>query len=321
MVKLLKIFKRNLFLCPFLGIIDFIKVVLLKWKADFSQNESLWNINEKIHKIFYNYIDKNLSSYRMIDYKKCYPLQKNIDDQHIWVCWLQGEKAMPDIVHVCYQSILKNANGHKVILITWDNLDSYIYIPNSIREKVGKGLSYTMFSDYIRLNLLSYYGGLWIDATFFVTQPLDNSIFDHDFFSIKNNVHANEYVCRYRWAVNFIYASSKCTCIRHIRNLFSFYWEKNNNAINYLLIDYCFEYERMNNKEFNSTLENLPCTNEFSHEIRINFNKEFNSDAWKKWLSNTSLFKLTYKGHLLESIEERKPTFYGYILTNYKESY
>lgn len=97
--------------------------------------------------------------------------------------------------------------------------------------------------------------------------------------------------------------------------MFATYWETHNVPMDYLLIDYCFELESRLNSDFNEMLNNLPITNMDSHEIRINFNEPFNANKWKKWLSTTTCFKLSYKGELKKNVDGEL-TFYGYVVDN-----
>ena len=59
--------------------------------------------------------------------------------------------------------------------------------------------------------------------------------------------------------------------MKHIRNLFLCFLGTKQKINNYLLIDYCFEYEAINNRIFTQLLEDMPFTNEHSHDIRIHF--------------------------------------------------
>lgn len=297
----------------FFGIAGYLWFINMHFKKNEASGKMLWGLNEKLHHAMYEYVYENLSQYRHSDYEICRKKQE-LDDQNIWVCWLQGEDHMPDVVKACYKSLKNNSNGHNVILITNDNLNNYLEIPESIYHKVGKGMSFAHFSDYIRLNLLALYGGLWVDSTFFVTKPIDTEIFNTEFFSIKNDVHDNGIVCRYLWAVNFVYSKAKNEIMTHIRNMFCAFWENNNRPIDYLLMDYLFEYERLSNPHFNDILENMPYSNEDSHKIRENFNKIYREDQWKSWLSSTSLFKLTYKGDFIRVTPSGELTYYGKIL-------
>lgn len=312
-IWLLKCIKRNVRTISFWSYPNFIRLVCLDYKIHYADEKVQYELFEIKHQIMLNYIKDNYEKYRLAVYEGCKPVRMDLDDQNIWILWLQGEESMPEVVRVCYSNIKKYSNGHNVILLTNDNLGEYLLINQNIKNKVGKCLSYTAFSDYVRLNLLSLYGGLWIDATFFITQPLDEGIFRSEFFSIKNNILKNDVVCRYKWAVNFMYFKCNSQIITHVRNMFCAFWENNSKPINYLFIDYCFEYERNMNAEFDKLLSNLPYTNEHSHQIRLNFNKAFDEKEYENWLSNTSLFKLSYKGNLQKESIGGELSYYGYI--------
>ncbi len=50
--------------------------------------------------------------------------------KYVWVCWLQGEDNMPEIVSLCLESIRKNVPKNiDVVLITMENVECYIDIP------------------------------------------------------------------------------------------------------------------------------------------------------------------------------------------------
>ena len=83
----------------------------------------------------------------------------------IWVFWWQGLYDMPPVIQECYKSVIRNANGRDVILLTEDNYKDYVQLPFHILDKFNNRIiSYTHFSDILRVVLLKEYGGLWIDA-------------------------------------------------------------------------------------------------------------------------------------------------------------
>ena len=61
-------------------------------------------------------------------------------DYLIWTSWWQGYDNMPDIIRKCHDSLLRNCNGHKVILITKDNYADYVTIPDKIVKKMRSGI-------------------------------------------------------------------------------------------------------------------------------------------------------------------------------------
>ena len=99
---------------------------------------------------------------------------------------------MPDAVKACYRNLKKFSNGWNVVLLTKDNISDYIVLPNDVLKDVGKTKSFTHLSDYIRLALLSEYGGFWIDSTIYVTRPLPRPEDITPFFTIRNEVRDNK---------------------------------------------------------------------------------------------------------------------------------
>lgn len=106
---------------------------------------------------------------------------------HIWVCWLQGEENMPEIVKLCINSIRMHSPAHaEVTLITGKNLDQYLEFPDYVLKKVKEGkLSLTHFLDIVRFSLLEKYGGLWMDATMFLTDDIPDDVFQKPLWGIQ----------------------------------------------------------------------------------------------------------------------------------------
>ena len=85
---------------------------------------------------------------------------------------------MPPIVQSCFQSLCSHAGNHLVHLITQENISKYVTIPDYILRKVQEGkISFTHFSDILRMCLLYEHGGLWIDATVYVSEPIPEKVF------------------------------------------------------------------------------------------------------------------------------------------------
>lgn len=87
-------------------------------------------------------------------------LQEKSNNDPVWIFWYQGETAMPEIVKICYNSIVSNIHDRPVHLLTKDNIASHVTLPNYIYDRLNRGeLSYTHFSDILRICLLFDKGG------------------------------------------------------------------------------------------------------------------------------------------------------------------
>lgn len=102
--------------------------------------------------------------------------------EKIFSIWLQGEDKAPEIVKACWRSIRHNCTQELVVLDDV-SLRDWIELPEHIMHlwKSGK-MKPAHFSDICRIELLYRYGGVWFDATDFVTAPVPDWVMDEDFF-------------------------------------------------------------------------------------------------------------------------------------------
>ena len=142
------------------------------------------NANKVILSFIRNDFSEVIEKYKNVN-NKTSDLSKESSSNNIWVFWWQGYDAAPLLVKKCIDSIIKNTGNHPVILITKENWKNYTDIPDYIIEKVEKGIvSLTHFSDILRMALISKNGGLWLDATIFVSKEIPEYCFELPYFSI-----------------------------------------------------------------------------------------------------------------------------------------
>ena len=90
----------------------------------------------------------------------------------IWMFWLQGWDSATELSKICLNSWERLNPEWKVIPLSKDNLSQYLNIDNVTDDFYSKKpISCTV--DIINLNLLSIYGGIWIDSTVMCLKPLD----------------------------------------------------------------------------------------------------------------------------------------------------
>ena len=94
-----------------------------------------------------------------------------------------------------------------------------------------------------------------------------------EFYSIKTKAKDNLCVSQYRWFVSLMYVSPDSEWIRHIRNMFCFNWTHYLYPVDYLLIDYLFEYEQSHNSILSTLIANNPYNNEDVLSLQKNFNE------------------------------------------------
>jgi hypothetical protein len=246
------------------------------------------------------------------DYKKRGGVsEKPVSPYPVWVCWWQGEAAMPEIIKICYSQLLKKSNGHKINLITKDNYKDFISLPEYILDKFNKGLiTITHLSDIIRVNLLAKYGGLWIDSTVYTFCDLPD--FDAPLFCLRR-LRDDVLVSACRWSTYLIYAEKSHLLLDFLSEIFFAYHKKNKRILDYLLFDYFIAVAYENLPEVKNDIDNLPFTNPHIHWLRLNLNNEYNQKTLSYLKSTTQFCKLTYKLKYKEKTEKGLLTYYGHI--------
>lgn len=242
------------------------------------------------------------------------PVDSKMKDR-IWVCWWQGLENAPEIVKRCVESIKRNAGTHKVTIITDQNVDQYIDIPEWIKRKQEKGIiSRTNLSDLLRVSLLANYGGLWLDSTFFCTGSLSDIAFSEPVFSIKRPDYLHCSVAQGYFANYSIGCDSDHRWIfRAIRDFYLQYWKENDFLVDYLLIDYLTVLAQRSNTDIADVFSQIKPNNPRCDDLWIELGEPFNAEKWKELTSDTSLFKLTWKQTYPKSVKD-VPTFYGKLL-------
>lgn len=294
----------------------------------------LLDVDRMIYHVFYIVFDINVNKHHLAKHRLNMKfLRKHIsldvasaptsslvgpEEYKIWVLWWQGEEQMPPIVKTTYHSI-RMASNKEVLLITKENVGDYVEIPAYISDKVEKGkMSLAALSDYIRVSLLYKYGGLWIDSTVLCAKQLPSDIFDKQLFSIRNKPSGTKYVAAGKWNVQFLGTNQVHAKVFYLmKSIFEQYWKKYSMIMDYLLVDYSFQYIYESDADSRAAFDAIPISNSHMHELLPRMNEPFAPLNWDKLLgSDTYLFKLTYKWHFLEK-KGGKDTFYSFIIKNY----
>ena len=236
-------------------------------------------------------------------------------DGRIWIFWWQGYKNAPEIVKKCISSAEKNAGTHPVILLTKENWQEYAYIPEYITRKVETGaISLTHFSDILRMVLLAEHGGLWLDATIFVSKEIPEYCFSLPYFSIHYKNPASR-IAKGKWTV-FCQAGQKKSIIHSFcRDIFFSYLKKYNKLIDYFLFDYVMLAGYNNIPAFKKLVDSIPFNNQGVKELDRHFNDEFSRELFSSVLENSVFFKLNWKREYKEKTDG-KQTIYSWFMEN-----
>lgn len=262
------------------------------------------------HKAILAYLEKHyadvVDSYR----RREAPSEPLADDCPIWVCWFQGEESAPPIVRKCIESIRRNSGLHPVNMITYDNYGRYVSIPRHIVDKVeNKEITLTHFSDILRCNLLADYGGVWLDATIYLTDRLKT--WNLPFFTIKQDcADDGTYVSAYRWTSFCIGGCKGNVLASFLRDMFNEYHKREKGMIDYYLIDYVIAVGYNSVPAIKKLVDGVPCSNPDLYYMTWNMSRPVDEVRLKEVCRHTSIFKLGYR----DGVPDDKNSLYHYIV-------
>lgn len=90
----------------------------------------------------------------------------------IWFLWFQGLDNAPYVVRKCYESWVARNPTWRVVNLDASMLSSVSQVDYSAGNIAA--LSQQHKADLLRLDLIANHGGIWVDATCFCMQPLDD---------------------------------------------------------------------------------------------------------------------------------------------------
>ena len=231
----------------------------------------------------------------------------------IWICWFQGIENASELVKACYNSVLKNYKDKEIIVLTEENYKKYVDMPEHIIKKWEKGyITFAHFSDILRIELLSKYGGLWLDSTIFTTkrselvfnENIELFVFKQVDLDRKNSLS----VVASNW---LIYANKNNNIINLTKKLLYYYWKDYNYAINYNIFHIFF---KLATEVYKDEWKNVPTFNNISpHILQFELNDDFQEIRFNEIKKMSDFHKLNWR---IKS--ENKNSFYNYIVDNYK---
>lgn len=236
------------------------------------------------------------------------------ENSPIWVLWYQGEENAPDIIKCCILSIRRNRNKHPVNIITKENYKEYVNMPEYIIEKVENGqISLTHFSDILRVTLLYEYGGIWIDASLYITKKIEDDIKNYKYYTLNHNKFSDWHVCKGKWLDGFLGSGKNNKYMEYMKNMFFEYWKEHDTLICYLLID-CFTALGYENIEFiKKEIDEVPINNTDFFELEKKLSLPYEKEKMNINNTNTYVFKTTYKKQFMK-LKNGKSTIYNEIL-------
>lgn len=233
----------------------------------------------------------------------------------VWVFWWQGEDNAPKIVQACIRSVRRNAAGYEVVLLSKQNLDEYVALPDVIKQKFLAGhISATLLSDIIRVTLLARYGGVWADATIYVTAPLPQALADAPFYTIKpRRRDTYEFVSNFRWCSFFLAAHKHNALMRFAEEFFHEYVKRHDRLIDYYLVDHVFDIAYDEFPQIREMIDRVPSNNPGVSELAAKLDDVFTEEQFRRITRDNYLHKLN---RTFEPAAGGRQSFYEFIISD-----
>lgn len=263
------------------------------------EKESELAIREREYRQVYDYLDKYMS----FEYEEPenFVLNKEVKaNKTIWICWLQGMNKAPLLVKKCVDSVMRNRpEDFSVVLIDWKNLYDYIFVPAFIQEKLAEGdLSLTHFSDIIRVELLYQYGGCWIDATVYCSDPIPAYMVERELFVFKWSSFDKSILKMSNW---WLCAEKNAKLMYDMRRVLYGYWIHERQILHYYLFHIIFSKLVDSSSFHRNVYWNVPYFNNSNpHVLYGKLALEYSEDEWKILKDISKIHKLTYKKRFLK---------------------
>lgn len=173
----------------------------------------------------------------------------------IWILWLQGIETAPPIVKACVTSWQRLNATWTIHVLTRESLADFlpeVSDPNSI---LSMQLSDATYSDIVRIELLSRYGGVWVDATCYCLQPLDNwldGMLSGGFFAFERPVPTRMISS---W---FLAATQSSHIVHEWRRRVHWHWQERKDDPDYFWFHHLFGHAYQDDERFRALWDRVP---------------------------------------------------------------
>lgn len=219
------------------------------------------------------------------------------EEEHLFTLWLQGEQQAPPIVKACFRSMRRHSSL-PVEVLDETNIFDWITLPRHIVDKWHSGvISRTHFSDICRIELLYEHGGVWADSTDFFTSIIPETIMNQDFFMFMacdnlklGGTHAFIQNC-------FMRMKRHNPLLGMWRELVFFYWEKENQLLDYFTHQFLFRFLVENNVQAASLFAKMPrFSSDPTHVLYWEYkDATYTPQLYRQLTEDTFFQKTTYK--------------------------
>lgn len=285
--------------------------IMLKCRYNDKKTHFLYSVmvGQKHRMIFYK-------RYKKRYLKKCATerpwekLPKNMNNNTVFVMWLQGMENAPEIVKRCIESQMRYLPDKKFVFLDEQNYKDYAELPEFILEKRSAGIiGHAHFSDLVRNAVLIKNGGYWIDATLYLTdgelfKDIDRlPLFMPSYYYFGFNPEIMELN---NW---LIYSSTNNNMLCLLQELLYAYWKEYDRAQNYFIYHIM---ESIVNDFYKDEYKAIPIVGQAqAHVLATYIYDIFDETKYNMLKKTTGIHKLSTR---FEQDKLQEGTFYDYLI-------
>ena len=167
----------------------------------------------------------------------------------IWTLWFQGWTVAPEMYKRCLNSWIDKNPTWMVRALDADSLKQYIpdfnkYLgENNIIDSTQVSLTHK--SDIVRVVLLNEYGGIWVDASVYCYQPLDEWLPTNSGFFAFNQPGPDRPLSNW-----LIYSEADNRLLQLFTVQYFNWWSVNKSVVDYFIFHHLFDELLRKNTEF-----------------------------------------------------------------------
>jgi hypothetical protein len=237
----------------------------------------------------------------------------------VWALWWDGEENAPPCVKLALQSQKKYLNGPEYAyhLLTKENYAQYAAIDPAALSRYEKGeMSLTHLSDVLRCELLRRQGGLWIDATVYMTGPLNRAALAGDFYTVRKTTYPESrraLIPAGRWACYLLRCRPGDPLAAFLTEAYEIWWKRYGDVPDYYLLDELIDAAYRQLPRVKREIDAVPVNNERIFDLYDMRNEAYLPEKTEAVLRANSLHKLSWKDRYLSRCPDGRMTVWQWM--------
>ncbi|MBR4540153.1 MAG: glycosyltransferase [Clostridia bacterium] len=237
----------------------------------------------------------------------------------VWTLWWDGEESAPLCVKLALHSQKKYFSGPEYAyhVLTKENYAEYAEIDPAVQARFEKGgVTLTHFSDILRCELLCRWGGLWMDATVYMTGPLNWESVTGSFYSIHKTTYPDNLrrmIPAGRWSGYVMHCRPGDPLAAFLTAALRTYWRKYPAMPDYYLIDELIDAAYRLIPQVRRMIDGVPLNNERVFDLYNMRNDAYLPGKVEPILRANCLHKLSWKDQYLDCRPDGRMTVWKWM--------